>query len=209
MVFFYVLLNCFLHTCVIHCNYHCLLAILEHEVDVNHKNKAGQTALAIAASNGCIHLMEPLLQAGANPNIIDQVSFNIILFNIILWCYFSIYASPLLIALMRDDIRCMKLLLNSGANPNITNDSNPLITVAAEHSYVDAVSLLIQYNATINGLTNPPLAAAIKVQNAEIVQLLLNAKADPLATYNGQTILQFATKKKSQFVQQLTAACSK
>ena len=41
-------------------------------VDINHQDKDGRTALYIAAFNGHLDMIRLLLDAGANPNLADK-----------------------------------------------------------------------------------------------------------------------------------------
>src|SRR4051812_14263017 len=70
-------------------------AILESgEVDINWKNKDGETALIAATKRGHLEVMHVLLVHGANTNIVDND-----------------YYSPLHICARRGDLNSLELLL--------------------------------------------------------------------------------------------------
>lgn len=55
-------------------NFPALIAVISKNADLDIKNNDGMTALHFAIWQGYLHLAAPLLKAGANPNIEDNVS---------------------------------------------------------------------------------------------------------------------------------------
>ena len=54
--------------------------LLKHGARVDDKNKYGWTALIIAAREGDIRIVKILLKAGADPDIVDNLGRNAIMF---------------------------------------------------------------------------------------------------------------------------------
>lgn len=104
---------------------------------------------------------------------------------------------PLDYAIERNDVKTVQLLFNYGADPNIKNSEHAFIHTAIENSMNDILRLLIENQASVSGLECPPLITAIKSQNADAVDILLQAGASPSEVYQGATVAQFAAKKKS------------
>lgn len=83
----------------------------------------------------------------------------------------------------------VEVLLNRKIDPNSAFDKKNNVSVlnsAAYHGYIDITKLLIAANADINyecktysGDTQTPLFSSVAGKNKEMVQLLLEAKADP------------------------------
>ena len=94
-------------------------------------------------------------------------------------------------------MKTVQLLFNYGADPNIKNSEHAFIHTAIESSMNDILRLLIENQASVSGLECPPLITAIKSQNADVVDILLQAGASPSEVYQGATVAQFAAKKKS------------
>lgn len=145
------------------------------------------TPLALAVANGYIHIAAALLRADANPSACDRSSH-----------------CPLDFALSRGDWRAMKLLLNYGADPNIHNATSSLVSQAVKNRQIEAIRILIDYHALLNGLLEPPLGIAIQTSYAEAVQVFMANGASIFDQFQGGTILQFAERQKSPLLQLLT-----
>lgn len=108
-----------------------------------------------------------LINAGANPNVVDNKN-----------------NTPLIYALENDNIDMIQLLVQNGANTNIKSNYEysytPLI-YAIKKENINLIQLLLQNGADINGKDNQydtPLIHAIRLNNNDIVQLLLQNGAD-------------------------------
>ncbi|CAK8989360.1 Putative ankyrin repeat protein RF_0381, partial [Durusdinium trenchii] len=97
-----------------------LFDLLLHEVDLGHVNfKDGNTVLHLAVDNQTVGFLEPLLKAGADPNVFNKAD-----------------QTPLLLLLRhllasgseKDPREPVKLMLDAGADPN-AQDSNGLSVV--------------------------------------------------------------------------------
>jgi ankyrin repeat protein len=145
------------------------------------------TPLALAVANGYVHIAATLLRADANPNASDRAG-----------------RCPLDFALSRGDWRAMKLLLNYGADPNVHNATSSLVSKAVKNRQIEAIKILIEHHALLNGLLEPPLGIAIQTAYAEAVQVLMASGASIFDQFQGGTILQFAERQKSPLLQLLT-----
>ena len=61
-----------LHLCISYCNYPALVELLSRNVNLNLKNNSGLAPLHAAIWKGFLHLVAPLLKAGANVDITDS-----------------------------------------------------------------------------------------------------------------------------------------
>jgi ankyrin repeat protein len=105
--------------------------------------------------------------------------------------------TPLLYAIMQNNIPLLKLLLEYGADPNFVSNgsANPLI-VSAQHRHFEIAKLLIEYGANINICDHSGKTALIyasKANNAKMLKFLLEKGADIYISDNtGNTALMYA-----------------
>lgn len=96
-------------------------------------------------------------------------------------------------------VRMVKLLLKHGANPNVMTRGDGGQTPlgwAIEGRAHAVIDLLLAAGANPNlykGLQNPPLADAVRTNDARIVKALVAAGARDLPCVNGQRGRDFAT----------------
>jgi ankyrin repeat protein len=129
---------------------------------------------AIKANN--ISEVSRLIENGSNLTVADNDSDQVLM-------YAALYAS--------DD--CIQLLLEKGANPNAKNKLGETALLWSVHD-LKRVRLLIQYGADVNVVTDqgntPLLAACVGSMQSEVIRLLLDKGANPLAKNSrGETSL--------------------
>lgn len=108
-----------------------LEAISTKDVDVNHQNQEGQTALHLACKEGHIDIVKELLQRDAKCNLLSKRGNT----PLHLACYYN-----------RKDV--VEILLNSGVDVNIKSKGGyPPIYAAILESHCDIVQLLISKSA--------------------------------------------------------------
>ncbi|MBK1830722.1 ankyrin repeat domain-containing protein [Verrucomicrobiaceae bacterium R5-34] len=151
---------------------------LEKDADVNAAGKDGSTPLHVAARQGLPKSIEILLDAGANPDLKDDLGATA------LWYAISHGSDAKWSPQKRQQAElCLAKLLKAEADPSATGpEQMPLLCEAVRHdSSSDALQLIIhgadvdQANAR-NGLT--PLALAAQSSSVDLVALLLSRGAD-------------------------------
>ena len=156
---------------------------LLHEVTsekAKFQSKIGDSWLSLAVQQGRAELVKELITAGSDVNLsVDG-------------------ATPLFIAVEKNDSQCVKNLLEAKADTNmVSNDGATPLFIAAQNGYVEIFKDLINAGADINispftGCT--PLYIAAQNGHVEIVKDLINAGADidTVYTENGYTPLFIA-----------------
>jgi hypothetical protein len=146
------------------------------------EDAAGGCDLCSAAFNGDIGRVELLLEHGADVNAYSPGGV----------------IAPLGWALANDHFDIALLLVRHGANPNaFVPRQGYAIAYAAEHGDLDVVSALIQAKADVNQYANSASAlfwltqaSASPPRNVAVIQMLLEAGADPDGVNNmGRTPL--------------------
>ena len=160
----------------------------------------GSTPILVAAKYGYLGVVEKLLEAKANPNLVHEKNHNSALFNaaskgnikmvalLLNWdadpnILNSSGDSPLMAALENDDLAIMKILLDSGkVNPNLKGGSGDIpLFFAIENQYTGAVKILLDNGADPdlrNDDGDTALLLAVQNNSIETVQLLLNNHCD-------------------------------
>ena len=134
--------------------------LIDHfHLDVNVRNRDGETPLHIAACYGRTNTVEHLVCKGANVSIKDRIG-----------------STPLHSAATQGHTDTVELLLNSGAYVNSKDDngSTPLHDAATE-GHTETVELLLNKGAKINrkdGLGDTPLHYAEFMKRDDVVALL-------------------------------------
>ncbi|HAB50883.1 MAG TPA: hypothetical protein DCE80_01665, partial [Ignavibacteriales bacterium] len=72
------------------------------------------------------------------------------------------YFTPLVYAVIRENLELVKLLITSGADVNLRYTGTPLET-AIEHGNIEIVKLLLEKGADVNGVDNPSLPTEFQV----------------------------------------------
>ncbi len=133
--------------------------IISVGININGFDDTGCTALFYAVTKNNYLITKILLEAGADPDLENEIEID-----------------KHETALIRSgDIKISSLLINFGANINKKSQEgqNALIAAISE-SNIEKVRFLIQAGADIN--TNNALIVAKEKGNAEIIQILIDAK---------------------------------
>ena len=159
-------------------------ALLEEGVDVNAARPDGATALLWAAHHDDLAITRLLLSSGAKVNAAEDHG-----------------VTPLARACENASLRMIQTLLAAGADPNATqkNGLTPLMTTARTGN-LRAVQELLDFGADVNASTihleATALMWAVAAPHPKIVQLLLEAGADPTgSTTKGYTTLMYAARR--------------
>ncbi|GIC91000.1 uncharacterized protein Aud_007440 [Aspergillus udagawae] len=156
--------------------------------------------LASAAAVGDIEICRILIEAGAD---LDAPSGQ------------GMRTTALHRASKHNNVECVRMLLEAGADPNLAVDGEtPLHTACAWYKRLDIVGLLLQFGAHVNPPQDcarlTPLQLAVKHGGPNLVQLLLDNKANPnsFTTSKTGTPLQMACRNSgdSKIVELLIAA---
>jgi ankyrin repeat protein len=128
----------------------------------------GQTALMWAAAEGHGDVVAGLVTMGANVNAASRTGFT-----------------PLVFAVIKDDLASIKTLLGAGANPNVAllSGATPIV-VAMQYRHTAATLLLIEGGADINKRDrggNTMLHLAAQTGDMQLVRVLLAKGSDPNA----------------------------
>ena len=140
-----------------------------HGADVNAPEpRGGQTALMWAAAEGHSDVVAGLVEMGANVDAASKAGFT-----------------PLVFAVVKDDVASIRTLLMAGANPNVAllSGARPII-VAMQYRHTAAALMLLEGGADINGRDrggNTMLHLAAQAGDMNLVRALLAKRADPNA----------------------------
>ncbi|KAH0847329.1 hypothetical protein AYO21_03759 [Fonsecaea monophora] len=189
-------------------------AVLEllSDVDKEHRNSLGQTALWWAIMHRQIDAAKHLLTSGANPNVTDTDGRSLVL-----WAVSTGYlvgaqlllergADPnlkdrkqqiaLLVAAANDDIDLIKLLLLHGADPDMEDaDGYTSLSLAVKKGLTNAVAVLCEVSQLnrVDRSGRTPLLLAVMNGNETVATCLLQHGADAdCQVYSGRTPLSFA-----------------
>lgn len=88
-------------------------------IDVNHRDNDGDTALMTAVEHGCVKIVEMLLEAKADPNINKKST--------------STENSPLMIAAKNGHLEIVKSLVENGAKVNYKDENEKTALKIAKH----------------------------------------------------------------------------
>lgn len=119
---------------------------LKYEIDINKQNKDGDTSLIYLISDNNVSIIKLLLEAGSDPNLINNVSDAPLIINA-------------RINNCKEKITILKLLLKHGAMPNILdmNNETPLMINGRKKNdkyKLNIFKLLINNGANVNILNN-------------------------------------------------------
>ena len=190
-------------------------AIIDLGVDVNATNKRGSTALMIACYFRNMNAINVLLNAGADPNIPDDLSDTCVHTAVLRDCSKEILqalvhhgadvnaktkgsATALMIACEKGFEDSIIVLMNAGTDPNIVSvDGFSCLYCAVDGGCSEEIMLaLVKKGANVNAKTTDGLSAlqyACSAGNTHAINVLLSAGAFPnVADHNGDTCLHHA-----------------
>jgi ankyrin repeat protein len=170
--------------------------LLDYGATPNIMDKDGRTPLYRAAEKGYTEIVKLLVSKGA---IIDTADKD--------------GKTPLYVACQNCDTELIKFLLSEGADINVADkDGKVAVVVAAEKDCIDAVELLLDYDARVltTAYARTLLDRAIQKKNVALLELLFYHAAargvlEPgkflvdgsisVADSNGDTLLHIAAQK--------------
>lgn len=177
-------------------------SLLEHNADVNIRNKSGQTPLDIALEKGNVEMITLLkkelisavikgdletvnrfLDHGADFNSTNKQGDNI-----------------LVLAASQKHIEIVKSLLHHGATVDLQGSMGfTALRLAIGRGNLEIVDILLRNGANVNAIDrdgNTPLINAVRKGSLEIVEKLLSYRADlSIKNKSGQTPLDIAFEK--------------
>lgn len=170
----------FLHDCVFCRNMSLLVILLEHNININLKDKQGRTPLHIAIRERYQEGTDVLLHAGVDVNIQDNYGNTPL--------HESIHSSHIVSA-----------LLDHGALPNVRNsDLETPLHLAVRERNKPVVELIISGGGDVNAKNkyeNTPLHIAVVDGSYDIIKLLLDKGAEVNAeSVMGLTALHIAAQ---------------
>ena len=179
-------------------------AVISHGADVNVMNENNVTALMIACGRGNMHVINVLLNAGANPRISDaddhtwlheavRGGYSQVVLETMINHGADVNATiknnrtALMIVTVHGNRKAIYVLLSAGADPNSADaDGDTCLHYAVRNGCCAEVlqaiiSLGVDVNAT-NKRNVPALMLACDRGNKDAIKVLLNAGADPNLT---------------------------
>ena len=188
-------------------------SLLRERVDIEAVDSDGDTALIYAIESNQMQVIEALVDAGANMEVIsnhvtplmraiEMDNTDVALYLIERHAHIGQYyddKSPLMMAAEVNNVIILQALLNRGVL--LPSHVNMALHSACEHNASACVSRLLMYNAspnyTVGGGITPLMEAVASSSNTEIVKSLLEAGADILATdADGWNVFMHFTKSK-------------
>ncbi|HCE59317.1 MAG TPA: hypothetical protein DEQ74_00555 [Wolbachia sp.] len=191
--------------------------LLEEGVDVNVKDKHGNTPLHYAAECRQIEVVKYLIEQGADVKIKSKYrstplhcaaewgQIEVVKYLVAKGADVNVQnrleETPLHLAVQKDHIKIVEYLLAQGAGINTESREGMIpLHYAVEKGHTEIVRYLLEKGADIdaqNGYGETPLHLAAEHKNIEVVKILLALGADVnVVAKNGKTALQMATKSR-------------
>ena len=205
------------HAVILNCNSKILQAVINQNVNVNATNMKNETALMIACQKGNESAIHILMNAGADPNIVDVDGNSGVHHAVIEDCNSEMLQSlinqcqlvnvnatnmnnetALMIACERGNEGAINILLNAGADPNIADvyGNSGIHHVVLQCCGEEIVQAIINHGANVDATNRNNVTALMKAcqtGNVDAVKVLLRSGADPNITdTDGNTWLHFA-----------------
>ena len=140
--------------------------------------ETGESPLTLAAQQGHEAVVEALIWAGADVNMLDVNG-----------------RTPIHVAVQLNDSETLEILLHHKANPNLHDgDHITPLQIAAQRGYADIAETLLDAGAAPNGSEGdtPPLISAVSNGYYDAVKVLLEAGAHPNVDRDGETAISLA-----------------
>ncbi|HEY5839658.1 MAG TPA: ankyrin repeat domain-containing protein [Pyrinomonadaceae bacterium] len=164
-----------------------LKLLIKAGAPLNQSDDDGASALLIAAREGRGENLRVLIDAGAAVDL-GQSDLN----------------AALVLTARHGDASTLKFLLKLGANANSKDDRTTALMFAAEDGTPEMVKALIDEGANVDAVDENGWTALMHADEAETVQVLLNAGANMAIKNNdGDTVLAMANRYKQEAVVQL------
>ncbi|OXU16507.1 hypothetical protein TSAR_009114 [Trichomalopsis sarcophagae] len=139
--------------------------LIKHNADVNvRQHRTGVTPLHIAVKRACHESVQLLLAAGADANVTTNLNIT-----------------ALHLAFEARDREMIASLLAHGADPNLPKYGKSPLELSIECRWPDLARQLLQRGADPNSISSdqlPMIFNTIKQKNVELLQLLIEFKAD-------------------------------
>ena len=191
--------------------------IVDHGANVNAANTNSVSPLMYACHKRNIDAMNVLLNAGADPNIVDTFGASSIHHAIVGDCSKEELqtiidygadvnvidkhnSSALLLACKKGNIGAIGVLLNAGAKPDTADENRDtcLHDAVRENCSKKVLETMIHHGVDVNATNKrkeSALMTACWMDNINAVNILLNARTDPnIALDNGDTCLHYAVR---------------
>jgi ankyrin repeat protein len=162
--------------------------LVQAGADVNFQTKEGIAPLFTAICEGYEEIVDILLEAGANPNLIGVVGMSCSFLDgtrsFLSFNEYSQFTTPLTLAIFTGQTKIVEKLLRLGADVTIKDKKNRLpIDIAIQEGHTKIIELLQGAGAkTATGnieFSAPALLGAAKQGNLDILRSALAAKIDP------------------------------
>ena len=187
-------------------------AVISHGADVNVMNENNVTALMIACGRGNMHVINVLLNAGANPRISDaddhtwlheavRGGYSQVVLETMINHGADVNATiknnrtPVMIACENGNENVINVLLSAGADPNIADADGYtcLHDAVGKGCSKETLQVIVEHGADVNATNKyneTALLVACQKLNADAINVLLSVRADPtIADYEGYTCL--------------------
>lgn len=168
--------------------------LLEQGVDVNSRDVEYRTPLFMAVEHGHNDIVKMLLKVGANINAIDKqrrsplhvaafAGNNCVVASLLeegadVDCQNANGDTPLITAAEHGHNDVLEMLLRGGAEANSFGGGTTALFCATSTRNIEGVRLLLRWGAKVTTWYSP-LSIAIRCNSKELINLLLEAGADP------------------------------
>ncbi|XP_008558673.1 putative ankyrin repeat protein RF_0381 [Microplitis demolitor] len=167
--------------------------LLKKGVDVNFATETNEPALHSAISANNLPLVEKLISAGADVNMMSLAKGP----------FYD--TTPLQVAVENENVKIVELLIKNNAHVNIDSKRSTVLTKAARKGNFELVDLLIKAGAHVNpdSEQGKPLHMAIAKNNYEMTEYLIARGADVNSISKNRTTLQTAVKRGNKAIAEL------
>jgi len=197
-------------------NIPCIKLLLKHGADIHAVDNKGRTALVHAATIGKKEVMEVLLDAGADPNVMVNLGDCLTSADFLATDSKrrSLVAAVAAVHTKGSNAAALvELLLKAGGDANLSEPQGATaLHSCASKDNIEAARVLLKYGAVLNkggyGYNEVPLMVAASKGNDKIIQLFLQHGADPNAedTEGWTSLMHAGLQGKTSSVQLLIQA---